>query len=250
VKQIRQRLTYANVVSTLALILVVGGATAIAARVPKHSVGPHQLKSNAVTTTKIKANAITTRKIKKNAITAVKIKDKAIKNEKLDDNAVTTAKIASNAVIGSKIDAATTPFGRIVQEARGSSTKALAKGTLTVYPLQANAYTQPAGRDDAYIGKLEVVIPESCTGTREITAGLLVDPVDPTAPTAKEFAATRSFANTGADPLTTRLNIGPAAGFQPAKATTHTLYLAAEASCETGSGVTATSGGIDVIGTE
>ncbi|HEV7398958.1 MAG TPA: hypothetical protein VGN84_01690 [Solirubrobacterales bacterium] len=249
-KQIRQRLTYANVVSTLALILVVGGATAIAARVPKHSVGPHQLKSNAVTTTKIKANAITTRKVKKNAITAIKIKDKAIKNEKLDDNAVTSAKIASNAVTGAKIDAATTPFGRIVQEARGSSTRALPKGTLTVYPLQSNTYTQPAGRDDTYLGQLEVVIPESCSGTREITASLLVDPVDPTAPTEGEFIASRTLVDTDTDPLTARLSIGPAASFQPAKATTHVLYLAAEASCETGSGVTATSGGIDVIGTE
>jgi hypothetical protein len=250
VKQIRQRLTYANVVSTLALILVVGGATAIAARVTKHSVGPHQLKSNAVTTTKIKANAITTRKIKKNAVTTIKIKDKAIKSEKLDDNAVTTAKIANGSVTGSKIDAATTPFGRIVQEARGSSTKALPEGTLTVYPLQSNAYTQPAGRDDTYVGQLEVVIPASCTGTRKITAGLLVDPVDPTAPTAEEFIATRNLVDTGIDPLTARLSIGPAASFQPAKATTHSLYLAAVASCETGGGVTATSGGIDVIGTE
>jgi hypothetical protein len=251
VKQIRQRLTYANIVSTIALVLVVGGATAIAARkVPKHSVGPHQLKSNAVTTPKIKANAITTRKIKKNAITAVKIKDKAIKGEKLDDNAVTTAKIANSSVTGAKIDAATTPFGRIVQEARGSLTKALPKGTLTVYPLQSNAYTQPVGRDDTYIGQLEVVIPESCEGTREITAGLLVDPVDPTAPTIKEFVATREFQDADPGPLTARLSIGPAAGFQPAKATTHSLYLAAVAGCETGGGVTATSGGIDVIGTE
>jgi hypothetical protein len=251
VKQIRQRLTYANVVSTLALVLVVGGATAIAARkVPKHSVGPHQLKSNAVTTPKIKANAVTTRKIKKNAITTVKIKDNAIKNEKLDDNAVTTAKIANGSVTGPKIDAKSVPFGRIVQEARGSSTKALPEATLTVYPLQANTYTQPAGRDDTYIGQIEVVIPESCTGERHVTAGLLVDPVDPTASTAKEFVASRSFEDTSSEPLTARISIGPAASFQPAKATPHSFYLAAVASCEAGGGVTATSGGIDVIGTE
>lgn len=249
-KQIRQRLTYANVVSTLALVLVVGGATAIAARVPKHSVGPHQLKSNSVTTTKIKANAITTRKIKKNAVTAVKIKDKAIKNEKLEDNAVTTAKIANGSVTSAKIDAATMPFGRIVQEARASSTKALPNGTLTVYPLQSSTYTQPAGRDDTYIGQLEVVIPTSCTGMRKITAGLLVDPIDPTAATAAELVAPRTIEDTGTDPLTARISIGPAASFQPAKATAHSLYLAAVADCETGSGVTATSGGIDVIGTE
>jgi hypothetical protein len=250
VKQIRQRLTYANVVSTLALVLVVGGATAIAAKVPKHSVGPHQLRSNAVTTPKIKANAVTTRKIKKNAITAIKIKDKAIKNEKLDDNAVTTSKIANGAVTGAKIDAATTPFGRIVQEARGSSTKALPSGTLTVYPLQGNTYTQPAGRDDTYVGQIEVVIPESCTGKRHVTAGLLVDPVDSAEPAKAEFVASREFEDEGTDPLTARISIGPGVSFQPTKSTTHALYLAAEATCEFGTGVTATSGGIDVIGTE
>ena len=177
-KQIRQRLTYANIISTLALVLVVGGATAIAAhKVPKHSVGPHQLKSNAVTTPKIKANAVTTRKIKKNAITAVKIKDKAIKSEKLEDNAVTTAKLANGSVTGAKIDAATMPFGRIVQEARGNSTIALSEASLTVYPLQANSYTQPAGRDDTFVGaarsqrfpnpaKARGKSPPACSSTR------------------------------------------------------------------------------------
>jgi hypothetical protein len=250
VKQIRQRLTYANVVSTLALVLVVGGATAIAAKVPKHSVGPHQLKSNAVTTPKIKANAVTTRKIKKNAITTVKIKDKAVKNEKLDDNSVTTSKIANGSVTGAKISAATMPFGRIVQELRGSSTKSLPDSTLTVYPLQANTYTQAAGRDDTYVGQIEVVIPESCTGKRHLVAGLLVDPVDPEEPAEAEFVASREFEDDGTDPLTARISIGPGVSFQPAKSTAHSLYLAAEATCETGSGVTATSGGIDVIGTE
>lgn len=249
-KQIRQRLTYANVVSTLALVLVVGGATAIAAKVPKHSVGPHQLRSNSVTTPKIKANAITTRKIKKNAVTAVKIKDKAIKNEKLDDNSVTTAKIVNGSVTGPKINAATMPFGRIVQEARGGSTKSLPDSILTVYPLQANTYTQPAGRDDTYVGQIEVVIPESCTGKRHVTAGLLLDPVDPTEPTKAEFIASREFEDEGTDPLTARISIGPGVSFQPTKSTTRALYLAAEATCETGGGVTATSGGIDVIGTE
>jgi hypothetical protein len=249
VKQICQRLTYANVVSTLALVLVIGGATALAAKVPKHSVGPHQLRSNAVTTPKIKANAVTTRKIKKNAITAVKIKDKAVKSEKLDDNSVTTAKIANGSVTGAKINAATMPFGRIVQEARGTSTKSLPDGTLTVYPLQGNSYSQPVGRDDTYVGALEVIVPESCTGTRHVLVGLLVDPLDPTEPKTAEFVTEQEFDDTSTEPLTTRISLGPAASFQPEKPTTHALYLAAEATCTGGSGITATSGGIDVIGT-
>ena len=86
---------------------------------------------------------------------------------------------------------------------------------------------------------------------RKVTAGLLVDPPDPGAPTEEEFVATRNFEDNGTDPVTARISIGPAAGFQPAKATTHTLYLAALTSCGGGAGgITATSGGIDVIGTE
>jgi hypothetical protein len=245
-KRAGRSLSYANVMSSIAVFLVVGGATAFAAG----KIGPHRLKANAVTTPKIKANAVTTRKIKKNAVTTNKIKDNAIKNSKLDDAAVTTSKLANGSVTGAKIDAATTPFGRIVQEARGTSPKALPEGALTVYPLSGNSYSQPAGRDDTYIGQIEVVIPASCSGVRKVTGGLLVDPVDPTAPTAEEFVATRNFTDTGTEPLTTRFSLGPAASFQPTKATTHALYLAAVASCESGGGVTATSGGIDVIGTE
>jgi len=246
VKRVGRSLSYANVMSSIAVFLVLGGATAFAAG----KIGPHKLKANAVTTPKIKANAVTTRKIKKSAITTAKIKDKAVKSEKLDDNAVIATKIANGAVTGPKIDAATTPFGRIVQEARGSSTKALPKGTLTVYPLQGNTYSQPAGRDDTYLGQIEVVISESCTGLRKVTTGLLVDPVNPLTATEAELVAPRTIEDTGTEPLTTRISIGPVAGFQPTKATTHSLYRAAVASCETGAGVTATSGGIDVIGTE
>ncbi|HEU5253168.1 MAG TPA: hypothetical protein VFU16_07585 [Solirubrobacterales bacterium] len=72
-KQIRKRLTYANVVSSIALFLVLGGATALAAGLAKNSVGSKQIKKNAVTSAKIKNNAVTTAKIKNGAITGAKV---------------------------------------------------------------------------------------------------------------------------------------------------------------------------------
>jgi hypothetical protein len=76
VLKIRKRLTYANVVGTLALFLVLTGATAFAAtQLGKNSVGTKQLKKNAVTAAKIKKNAITTAKIKKDAVTGAKVKE-------------------------------------------------------------------------------------------------------------------------------------------------------------------------------
>jgi hypothetical protein len=57
--KIRPRLTYANVVATLALFLVLAGGSALAAAtLGKNSVGSRQLKSKSVTTGKIAPNAI------------------------------------------------------------------------------------------------------------------------------------------------------------------------------------------------
>jgi len=250
VKQISKRLSYANVMSTLAVFLVVGGATAIAAKVPRHSVGPRQLKSNAVTTQKIKANAVTTRKIKKNAVTAQKIKDNAVENAKLDDEAVTTAKIAKEAVTGAKIDASSTPFGQIVHEARGGTTIALPSGVLTEYPLANATYTQAAGSDDTYVGAIKVTIPDTCTGVRKVTVAILRDAASPATATPSEYLASRVFEETGTDALAIQVDVGPGVSFQPTTATSHTLSLVAKAECELGGGVTASFGGIDVIGTK
>jgi hypothetical protein len=258
VKQIRQRLTYANVVSSIALFLVLAGGAAYAAKVPKHSVGPRQLKANAVRTPHIKANAVTTRKIKKNAITAVKIRDNAIRDSKIADGAVTTpkiaggavttAKIGDGAVTAAKIDVAGTPFGRIAHEARGGATVALSEA-LTAYPLGNATYTQPAGRDDTYVGALNVTIPDTCLGPRKVTVGILSDSPDPEAADDAEFLASRELVDTGSNALGVQIDVGPGVGFQPVGAVNHTLSLVARAKCEGGGGgVTASFGGIDVIG--
>ncbi len=74
--QIRKRLTYANVMSTIAVFLVIGGASAFAAsQLGKNSVGSKQLKKNAVTAAKIKKNAVTGAKIKKDTITGAKVNE-------------------------------------------------------------------------------------------------------------------------------------------------------------------------------
>jgi hypothetical protein len=70
---IRKRLTYSNVIATLALFLALGGASAIAAsQLGKNSVGSKQLKKNAVTAAKIKNGAVTQAKISGAAQTALK----------------------------------------------------------------------------------------------------------------------------------------------------------------------------------
>lgn len=64
-KRLRAHLTYANVVATLALFLVLAGGTAFAAKnlLPKNSVGTKQLKNGAVTGAKLKDGSVTGAKI-------------------------------------------------------------------------------------------------------------------------------------------------------------------------------------------
>jgi hypothetical protein len=115
---IRKRLSYANVMSSLALFLVLGGATAFAAtQVSKNSVGTPQLKKNAVKAAKINKGAVTTAKIADGAVITAKladgsvltakIADASITTEKIAENAITTAKIANDAVTGEKVNEAT-----------------------------------------------------------------------------------------------------------------------------------------------
>jgi hypothetical protein len=68
-KNLRGKLTYANVVSTLCLFLLVGGATAFAAtKLAKNSVGTKQLKKNSVTSAKIRKDAVTGNKVKESTL--------------------------------------------------------------------------------------------------------------------------------------------------------------------------------------
>jgi hypothetical protein len=59
-QRIRDKFTYANVISTIALVLALGGATAFAASsLSKNSVGTTQLRKNAVTGAKVKNGSLT-----------------------------------------------------------------------------------------------------------------------------------------------------------------------------------------------
>lgn len=102
-KEIRKRLTYANVMSSLAVFLVLGGATALAMSLPKNSVGTKQLKNNAVTAAKVKKEAVTAAKIKKEAVGATQIKGGAVDSTKLAAGAVSNEKLGAGSVTSDKL---------------------------------------------------------------------------------------------------------------------------------------------------
>jgi hypothetical protein len=157
--------------SSIAVFLVLGGATAFAAsQLGRNSVGSKQLKRNAVTAAKIKKNAVTKTKIKKNSIDS--------------------SKVADGSLTGADINAGSTPFSQVVYKARGTGAVALPNGGGGLYPLSNATYTQAANRDDMYIGALDVTIQSTCTGTRSVVVYILIDPANPSVPTINDVVAT------------------------------------------------------------
>lgn len=98
----RPKLTYANVIATIALFVALGGA-AVAAGLPKNSVGPKQLKRGAVTAPDIRRGAVTAGKIAPRAVVAGKLGANAVLPGNLGNGIITTNKLSDGAVIASKI---------------------------------------------------------------------------------------------------------------------------------------------------
>jgi len=131
VKRITKRLTYANVMSSIAVFLVLGGATAFAAaQLGKNSVGTKQLKRNAVTAAKIKRNAVTSTKIKKGAVTGAKIKLSSLGTVPSASNASTLTGFSRKGLVR------LAPTNGATQEAAreaAPATTLLAAGPFTLY---------------------------------------------------------------------------------------------------------------------
>jgi hypothetical protein len=139
--QIRKRLTYANVMSSIAVFLVLGGGAAFAA-LGKNTVGTRQLKPNSVNRGilarnsvypgKINLEAVKAGRIAKNAIASDRLRNNIVSTDKLQDLAVTSGKLADNAVNQPKV--ATDAIG--AAQVKGLTTRT---NSVTVNPGTSNA---------------------------------------------------------------------------------------------------------------
>jgi hypothetical protein len=99
---LRKRLTYSNVIASLALFAALGGV-AVAAGLPKNSVGPKQIKRGAVTAAKIRKQAVTSAKLAPQSVINGKLAANSVGPGNIGNGAVTTAKIGKAAVIAESI---------------------------------------------------------------------------------------------------------------------------------------------------
>jgi hypothetical protein len=278
----RPRITYANVVSTLALFLALSGGVAFAAvQLGKESVGTRELRNNAVTAAKIKAGAVGSKEIAAGAVgsqgladgavgalkladgatTTAKLSNGAVTNGKLDDGAVTTGKLADGSVTAQKLDPATLPFGpRVVHRVRSTAMVEFPVVTAAPhpipYPLEDATYTQPAGENDIYLASLQIHIPAACGGVRAFQAQLFIDR-GRQVNDAFFGQVNTSDESTGERTITVQIppsDLGHGGSTAaPDVPTTHTFFLQlVGGSCRSVSGVpsgiTVTAAHIDVIG--
>src|SRR5271166_1998692 len=98
------RLTYANVMATLAFFMALGGGAYAVSSLPRNSVGTPQLKNGAVSTSKLASHAVTGSKVAKGSLTGA------------DINASTlgTVPSATNAANAAHASSADTPRQRAV----------------------------------------------------------------------------------------------------------------------------------------
>lgn len=150
-----KRLTYANIISTTALFLALGGGAVYAAE----RIGSKDISARAVTTPKLDRNAVKPNKIAPKAIRRGKIDLEAINQRRIADGAVGGLQIADNAVGGQQIrDRSVAPSDlefptRIVASPTGGA-QPLVQGGPTSYPLSNNAWTQRSGELDVIFGSL------------------------------------------------------------------------------------------------
>jgi hypothetical protein len=96
---VKYRPTYANVVSTLALVVALGGTGAYAAGLAKDSVKSKQIKNGAVKTVDIKDNAITGAKIANGSVAGAKIQDGSITADDIAPSVLARANNVHSAVV-------------------------------------------------------------------------------------------------------------------------------------------------------
>lgn len=72
------KLTYANVVATLALFIALGGVSWAAVTLPKNSVGSKQIRKNAVSHSKVKDRSLTGKDLKNDSVTGAQIDESSL----------------------------------------------------------------------------------------------------------------------------------------------------------------------------
>jgi hypothetical protein len=170
--KLRRHLTYANVISTVCLFLVLGGGAAFAAtKLGKSSVGTEQLKGEAVTKGKMAPNSVNSKKVVNGSLTGEDIASSTLgkvpnaTNAEHADSATTagSANSASTATNASHATSADTAANaeKLDGHVPGEFGPVLVSSGLPEVSLEADAYFSVSGtfNAEASASKVAVTLP-------------------------------------------------------------------------------------------
>jgi hypothetical protein len=171
-RKLRSRITYANVVSTLALGLAIGGGTAYAAT----KIGTSNIRYHAVTGSKLASNAVTASKVKNSALSGSDLRDNSVTSADIRAGTLLATDFAANQLPkGDKGDPATSIFG--VVASGGGLTSFKNVGAISGNGTPGSGYTVTINQD---VSKCAPVATLGTGGAGSVTA-------EPTAGNAQQI---------------------------------------------------------------
>jgi hypothetical protein len=153
-KKLRPRLTYSNVISTLALFLALSGGVAFAAS----KVHSGDIANGAVKTSKLHQRAVSSGKLALGAVRSNQIADGAVSSTQIANGAVNSAQIANGAVSSAQIRAGSVAPSDLqvplsfAANPTGGSVRVPTSGEPAPYPLGNNVWTQTPGEVNVTFG--------------------------------------------------------------------------------------------------
>jgi hypothetical protein len=137
-----RKLTYANVVATLALFLAVsGGVVWAASQLGKNVVKSNNIARNAVKSQDIASNAVKTRNLAKNSVKAAKVAANAVTEKKIAKEAITRTKLKAGTLAGLQVlDAQATGVPGLTTENTGAGVPISLTGTTSFTPASGKSY--------------------------------------------------------------------------------------------------------------
>jgi hypothetical protein len=217
---LRDKLTYANVVSTLALFVVIAGGTA-AALPGKKTVQANDMKRNSVKAAAIASNAVRSAEIADGAVTGADVADGGLSYADLGSNSV-VARIRSTAPVNTGDGGQASP--------------------VTV-PLDPSSWTQAGNEVDVAFGEATFRQPAACGNNGTMRAEYYLDGQ----PASTDFFGDQAEAGQVVTELgmTERPFI-----FEPGQAANHTLEIRVSDSCQNaGENFVLESIAVNVLGT-
>lgn len=208
-RNLRPQLSYANVMATIAVFVALGGA-AVAAGLPKHSIGPRQLKRGAVRSWTIAHKAVTAGKLAPKSVVAGKLGANAVLPWNLPNGVVNSAKLGDGSVLARKMRNGVVTTKKLKNG--GVTSEKLGGGAVTTAKLDGAAVTT---------GKL---------ADGSVTAGKLAPGVGPLLGTLPHGQTLRGVFDLGGDTDLAREGISFQFPLQAAPAAPEANVLAADSS--------------------